>query len=45
FVTDSPIGIFAEHIGSHFINAEVKKFSFSEFDKSVKWITGDSNNS
>ncbi len=44
FVTDSSIGIFAEHIGSHFINAEVKKFSFSEFDKSVKWITGDSHN-
>ena len=45
FVTDSPISIFAEHIGSHFINAEVKQFSFSEFDKSVKWVTNDSNNS
>ncbi len=40
FVTDSPIGIFAEHIGSHFINAKVKKFNFSEFDKAVEWITG-----
>ncbi len=43
FVTDSPIGIFAERIGSHFINAKVKNFSFSEFDKSVEWIKNDHN--
>ncbi|NOY70798.1 MAG: STAS/SEC14 domain-containing protein [Gammaproteobacteria bacterium] len=40
-VTDSSIGFFAERVGSHFINAKVKKFDFNEFDKSVKWITSD----
>jgi len=43
FVTDSSIGLFAERIGSHFINAKVKKFDFNEFDKSVAWITSDNN--
>ncbi len=40
FVTDSSIGLFAERIGSHFINAKVKKFDFDEFEKSVEWIKG-----
>lgn len=44
FVTNSSIGLFAERIGSHFINAKVKKFDFNEFDKSVEWIMADSNN-
>ena len=39
FVTDSPIGIFAEHIASHFVNAEVKSFAFSELEKSKKWVS------
>lgn len=43
FVTDSPIGAFAEHVANHFINAEIKSFSFSELDNSVKWISGDDN--
>ena len=43
FVTDSPIGAFAEHVASHFINAEIKSFSFSELENSVKWISGDNN--
>ncbi|VAW84070.1 hypothetical protein MNBD_GAMMA18-1431 [hydrothermal vent metagenome] len=44
FVTDSSIGLFAERVGSHFINAKVKNFDFNEFDKSVEWIMGDNNN-
>jgi len=38
FVTDSIIGDIAEHIGSHFVNAEVKHFSFSELEKAKQWI-------
>lgn len=41
FVTDSPVGPFAEHIASHFVNAEIKSFTFSELEKSVKWIVDD----
>lgn len=37
-VTDSPIGKFAELIASHFINAEIKNFSFSELESAKKWI-------
>ena len=40
-VTDSPIGAFAEHIASHFVNAEIKSFTFSELEKAVKWISND----
>lgn len=38
FVTDSIIGDIAEYIGSHFINAEVKYFAFSDLDKAKQWI-------
>lgn len=41
FVSDSPIGTFAEHVAGHFVNAEVKSFSFNELEKSMKWISGD----
>ena len=41
FVTNSPIGSFAEHVASHFVNAEIKSFSFDELDDSVKWISDD----
>ena len=36
--TDSPMGSFAENIASHFVNAEIKKFSFGELEDSRKWI-------
>ncbi len=46
FVTDSPIGSFAEHVASHFVSAEIKRFSFNELEDSKKWILdGESNNS
>ncbi len=43
FVTNSPIGAFAEHVANHFINAEIKNFSYGELENSVKWILGDDN--
>jgi len=36
--TDSPIGGFAEDIASHFVNAEIKNFDFSELDAARQWI-------
>lgn len=41
FVSDSPIGVFAEHVAGYFVNAEVKSFSFNELEESVKWMSGD----
>ena len=38
FVTDSSIGSIAENIASHFVNAEIKSFAFSELEASKKWI-------
>jgi hypothetical protein len=38
FATDSPIGGFAENIASHFVNAKIKQFEFSELVTSRKWI-------
>jgi len=43
FATDSPIGGFAEHVGSHFVNAEVKSFSFRDLEDAKVWILGDNN--
>ena len=40
FVTDSIVGEFAEHIGSHFVSAEVKNFSFDELEDANRWIKG-----
>ena len=37
-VTDSPLGTLAENITSHFVSAEIKHFSYSEYDNAVKWI-------
>ena len=42
FSTDSMVGDFAEAIGSHFVNAEIKVFSFQELDLAIEWIN-DSN--
>jgi len=38
FATDSPIGGFAENIATHFVNAEIKNFEFSELETSRQWI-------
>lgn len=39
FATDSVIGDLAEHIGSHFISAEVKHFPFPSLQEAKEWIT------
>lgn len=36
--TDSIIGTFAESIASHFVNAEIKSFSFQDFDQARDWV-------
>ena len=40
FVTDSPIGSFAEHVANHFINATIKHFPFDHLEDARKWIAG-----
>ena len=42
-VTDSFIGNLAESITSHFINAEIKHFAFSELEAAKKWIQSGDN--
>jgi len=43
FVTDSPIGVIAEHVGSHFVNAKIESFPFNELEQSIKWISEGNN--
>jgi len=38
--TDSVVGKFAETIASHFVNAEIKLFSYQELEQAKDWITG-----
>jgi hypothetical protein len=38
FVTDSPIGSFAERIANHFVNAEIKNFEFGALEEAKEWI-------
>lgn len=40
FVTDSPIGRFAENVASHFVSAQIKGFPFNEMEAAKKWIKG-----
>ncbi len=42
-VTNSSVGVFPEHVVSHFINAEIKRFPFSELENSIEWISGNDN--
>ena len=37
--TDSVISIFAEAIASHFVNAEIKLFSYQELEQAKDWIS------
>ena len=36
--TDSVIGNFAEAIASHFVNAEIKLFSYEELEQAKDWV-------
>ena len=40
FATDSLIGNLAEAIASHFVNAEIKVFSYEELEQGKSWVTG-----
>ena len=40
-VTDSPVGKLAEHLASHFVAAEIKRFPSGETDAARQWILGD----
>lgn len=39
-VTNSKIGNAAEHIGNHFVKAEVKSFAFDDVEQAKEWILG-----
>jgi hypothetical protein len=41
FSTDSVVGDFAEVIASHFVNAEIKLFSYQDLEQARKWAAGD----
>ena len=41
FVTDSFVGEVGEHLGSHFISAEVKNFDFNALQEAKEWIISD----
>ena len=40
FSTDSVIGDFAEIVASHFVNAEIKLFSYQELEQARNWVAG-----
>lgn len=42
--TDSALGNFAESIASHFVNAEIKLFSYQDFVQAKNWVAGNANN-
>jgi len=38
FVTDSVVGTLAESMVAHFVDAQIKHFSYTEFDQAKQWI-------
>lgn len=38
FVTNSMIGDISEHVGSHFVNAKIKHFTFDKLEEAKAWI-------
>jgi N-acetylglucosamine kinase-like BadF-type ATPase len=40
-VTDSPLGGFAEHLVSHFVSAEIRRFPATEVEQAKRWIVGE----
>lgn len=40
-VTDSQLGDFAEHLGSHFIAADIRHFPAGQIEQAQNWIIGD----
>ena len=39
-VTDSHIGDLAEHLGSHFVAAQIREFPAGQIARAREWITG-----
>ncbi|MEA1922121.1 MAG: STAS/SEC14 domain-containing protein [Pseudomonadota bacterium] len=39
FSTDSPLLEFAEPIARHFVDAEIKHFSFNELNNAIEWAS------
>jgi hypothetical protein len=37
-VTDSPLGDVAEHLGSHFVSAEIRHFSAGQLEAARQWV-------
>jgi len=44
FSTDSVVGNFAEAVARHFVNAEIKLFSYQELEEARNWVAGDAVN-
>jgi hypothetical protein len=42
--TDSALGTFAETVASHFVSAQIKLFSYLEFEQAMNWVSGDTKN-
>jgi len=40
FATDSPVVHYADLVGRHFVNAEIKVFPFQELAQARKWAAG-----
>ena len=38
-VTDSPIGSFAEHVTSHFVNAKIRHFPYGRMVDAQEWVS------
>ncbi len=44
FSTDSVVGSFTEAVANHFVDAEIKQFSYQELEKAKLWIEGNATN-
>ena len=40
FVTDSPLGKLVDPVARHFVQADIRSFPYSDYDKAREWING-----
>jgi len=40
FSTNSVVGAFTEAVASHFVNAQIKLFSYQDFEQARNWVAG-----
>ena len=38
--TNSPVGALAEHVGRHFVSAQIKRFDFDKLEDAKRWCLG-----